>query len=321
MQCIKKTALDIQNKDSQVITVLGPTATGKTRLAVELARRLHGEIISADSRQVYRGMDLGTGKDLAEYDVEGQTVPYHLIDVAEPGEEYNVSKFQYAAYQAMKDIRERGHQVVLCGGSGMYIEALLKGYRLAPVPPLPELRKELEKKSDEELTRLLASYHPLHNHTDTCERARLLHAVELEIYYAAHPELEAASQAVPSVILGICGERNLIRSRITSRLKERLENGMIEEIEKLLENGVPTERLLKYGLEYRYITLYLQGRLSENEMFAKLNTAIHQFSKRQMTWFRKMERDGFEIHWLDVAWSLEEKMEKSLEIIARYGIS
>ena len=309
-----------KNKDSHIVTLLGPTATGKTQLAVNLAYQLDGEIVSADSRQVYKGMDIGTGKDLSDYDVQGVSVPYHLIDVAEPGEEYNVSKFQYAAYQAIADIRARGHRVVLCGGSGMYIEALLKGYRLAPVPPQPELRQQLEQKSDEELISILASYHPLHNHTDTCERPRLLHAVELEIYYAAHPELKAESQSLPAVILGLCGDRDLIRSRITSRLKQRLENGMIEEIAQLLKQGVPAERLLKYGLEYRFITLYLQGQLSKNEMFEKLNIAIHQFSKRQMTWFRKMERDGFEIHWLDVSWSMEEKMKKSLEIIENYGI-
>lgn len=287
--------------DGQIITVLGPTATGKTRLAVRLARDFNAEIISADSRQVYRGMDIGTGKDLADYVIDGQQIPYHLIDIAEPGEEYNVAQFQRAAYQAMDEISARRREVLLCGGSGMYIAALLGGYRLSPIERDEKLYAELEQKSDEELTELLASYHPLHNHTDTCERARLLKAVEIECYYAQHPEWKQLVREVPSVIIGLMGDRDGIRSRITDRLRQRLDEGMIEEVDSLIKNGASTRQLLKYGLEYKFVTMYLLGQISKEEMFTKLNTAIHQFSKRQMTWFRKMERDGFVIHWIDIA--------------------
>ena len=216
-------------RDEEIVTVLGPTATGKTRLAVRIARDFGGEIISADSRQVYRGMDIGTGKDLADYVIDGQMIPYHLIDIAEPGVEYNVAQYQQAAYVAMDDIRSRGHVIVLCGGSGMYVEALLGGYRLAPVTRDPQLYAELSAKTDEELTEILQSFRALHNHTDTCERPRLIKAVEIECYYQQHPEWKDVTRKIPSVIIGLCGDRDLIRSRITRRLKERLENGMVEE--------------------------------------------------------------------------------------------
>lgn len=292
----------IQSKqDEEIVTVLGPTATGKTRLAVRIARDFGGEIVSADSRQVYRGMDIGTGKDLGDYRIDNQLVPYHLIDIAEPGEEYNVAQYQQAAYEAMDHIRARGHEIVLCGGSGMYIEALLGGYRLAPVTRDPQLYAELQSKTDEQLTELLKSFRQLHNHTDTCERHRLIKAVEIEYYYQQHPEWKDVTRKIPSVIIGLCGNRDLIRSRITLRLKERLENGMIEEVKTLIAQGANVQQLLRYGLEYKFVTMYLMGSISEGEMFAKLNTAIHQFSKRQMTWFRKMERSGFVIHWIDIA--------------------
>jgi tRNA dimethylallyltransferase len=288
-------------RDDEIITVLGPTATGKTRLAVRIARDFGAEIISADSRQVYRGMDIGTGKDLDDYMVDGQVIPYHLIDIAEPGVEYNVAQYQQAAYVAMDAIRARGREIVLCGGSGMYIEALLGGYRLAPITRDPQLYDELSAKSDEELTEILKSFRALHNHTDTCERPRLIKAVEIEYYYQQHPEWKDATRKVPSVIIGLCGDRDMIRSKITRRLKERLENGMIEEVDSLIKNGANVNQLLRYGLEYKFVTMYLLNQISKEEMFEKLNTAIHQFSKRQMTWFRKMERSGFVINWVDIS--------------------
>jgi len=289
-----------QKKSNEIITVLGPTATGKTKLAVRLARDLNGEIISADSRQVYRGMDIGTGKDLSDYTLDGQTIPCHLTDIAEPGTEYNVAQFQVAAYQAMNEIRGRGREVILCGGSGMYIEALLKGYRLSPITRDEEVFAQLNAKTDEELTDILASFGPLHNHTDTCERDRLLKAVEIELYYQKHPEWRELSQPIPSLIIGIAGDRDKIRAKITSRLKERLEHGMIEEVQNLIAAGANPSQLIKYGLEYKYVTLYLQGVLDWNTMFEKLNIAIHQFSKRQMTWYRRMERNGMKINWIEV---------------------
>lgn len=288
-------------RDDEIITVLGPTATGKTRLAVRIARDFAAEIISADSRQVYRGMDIGTGKDLDDYVVDGQTIPYYLIDIAEPGVEYNVAQYQQAAYVAMDEIRAHGHEIVLCGGSGMYIEALLGGYRLAPITRDPQLYAELSAKTDEELTEILKSFRALHNHTDTCERPRLIKAVEIEYYYQQHPEWKDVTRTVPSVIIGLCGDRDLIRARITRRLKERLDNGMIDEVENLIKQGANVNQLLRYGLEYKFVTMFLLGEIGKEEMFVKLNTAIHQFSKRQMTWFRKMERSGFEIHWMDIS--------------------
>lgn len=285
----------------EIITVLGPTATGKTRLAVRLAQDVDGEIISADSRQVYHGMDIGTGKDLADYTLNGRSTPYHLIDIAEPGSEYNVARFQQAAYEAIDAIREREKEVVLCGGSGMYIEALLRGYRLSPITRDEQLYAELNAKSDEELIAMLQSFRTLHNHTDTCERKRLIKAIEIEIYYQQHPEWKEHAPAIPATIIGLTGDRDLIRSRITQRLRERLDHGMIEEIEELLRKGVDSQQLIRYGLEYKFVTLYLLGEIERETMFEKLNIAIHQFSKRQMTWFRGMERRGLTIHWIDIA--------------------
>lgn len=291
-----------------IITILGPTATGKTSLATALAQRINAEIISADSRQVYRRMDIGTGKDLADYNINGQTIPYHLIDIVEPGIEYNVFQYQQLAHQAIKDIESRGKNIIICGGSGMYIEALLKGYKLFPVPDNPTLRQQLEQRSDEELTQMLASFKALHNHTDTCERPRLIRAIEIEIYYQEHPELMDSCQPVPSFVFGLKGDRDLIRSRITQRLKERLKNGMVDEVRQLIDSGVSKNQLIRYGLEYKFLTQYLQNQLDYDTMFKKLNVAIHQFSKRQMTWFRKMEREGFNIHWMDISLPVEEKL-------------
>lgn len=284
----------------QIVTVLGPTATGKTRLAVRIARDFGAEIISADSRQVYTGMDIGTGKDLADYTIDNQQIPYHLIDIVEPGTEYNVAQYQQAAYAALDDIRARGREVVLCGGSGMYIEAVLGGFRLSPITRDEKLYAELSAKSDEELIEMLKSFRALHNHTDTCERKRLIKAVEIEIYYHEHPEWQDLTRKVPSLIFGTTGDRDLVRSRITHRLHQRLQEGMIDEVDRLIKQGASVDQLLRYGLEYKYVTMYLLGRIGREEMEEKLNVAIHQFSKRQMTYYRKMERSGFKIHWVDI---------------------
>lgn len=293
----------------EIITILGPTATGKTQFAVALAPFFNAEIVSADSRQVYREMDLGTGKDLEEYG----NIPYHLLDVVEPGIEYNIFQYQQAAIKAIKNIQERNKKVILCGGSGMYIEAILKGYKLFQVPDNKILRNELETCSDEELIEELKNLRALHNHTDTCERPRLIRAIEIEKYYVEHPELHETATAIPSKIIGIKGDRDFIRTKITKRLWQRLEEGMIEEVEQLIRKGTSTEQLIRYGLEYKFLTHFLQGKISREEMIEKLNIAIHQFSKRQMTWFRKMEREGFNIHWIDVEWSMEEKIQRALE--------
>lgn len=293
----------------RIITILGPTATGKTKVAVALAKELDAEIVSADSRQVYKGMDIGTGKDAAEYEIDGTPIPVHLIDIAEPGSEYNIFQYQQAAIPIIKDIQDRHKTVILCGGSGMYVDALLKGYKLFPVPENPELRADWEHRGDDELEKLLTSFRNLHNKTDIETRERLYRALEIEYYYQEHPELAAISQPVPSIIFGLCGERDRIREKITTRLRQRLEEGMIEEVQQLIDNGVNPNQLIRYGLEYKFITWYLQGKMDYQTMFDRLNVAIHQFSKRQMTWFRKMERDGFTIHWIDVKLPLSEKID------------
>lgn len=298
-----------------IITILGPTASGKTTLAVKLSYQIDAEIISADSRQVYRGMDIGTGKDLSEYFFNEKKIPYHLIDIAEAGTEYNVFQYQQDAHHALNEIKKRGKNVVFCGGSGMYIEAVLKGYKLFEVPENRELREELTLKTDEELIILLQQYRSLHNQTDSSERARLIRAIEIENYYQQHPVATQYNKPTDSMIFGIKGDRDVIRQRITHRLKERLENGMIEEVETLIQKGVSIDQLLRYGLEYKFITFYLQNKIDRETLFTRLNIAIHQFSKRQMTWFRKMERAGFIIHWIDVEWMEEEKLAYCLKKI------
>lgn len=291
-----------------IITILGPTATGKTRLAALLAKELKAEIVSADSRQVYRDMNIGTGKDLDDYRIGNITIPYHLIDIVNPGLEYNIFLYQQDAVKAINYIQSKKKQVILCGGSGMYIEALLKGYKLFPVPENQLLRKEVEQKSEEELISLLTSFRTIHNVTDTCEHSRLLRAIEIEYYYREHPELSEFAKPIPSLIFGLKGDRDIIRNKITLRLKHRLENGMIEEVNNLIKRGVNPNLLIRYGLEYKFITLFLLKEIDYNTLFKRLNTAIHQFSKRQMTWFRKMERDGFKINWIDISLDEEEKI-------------
>lgn len=293
-----------------LITILGPTASGKTPLAAALAHRLDTEIISADSRQVYRRMDLGTGKDLADYVVGGHPVPYHLIDIVEPGYKYNVFEYQRDFLKAYEDIRRRGMIPVLCGGTGMYLEAVLKGYRLLPVPENPELRRELEGKSLEELTSILSSYKKLHNSTDVDTVKRAVRAIEIEEYYKEQDVQTRAFPEIKSLIIGVEISREQRREKITRRLKQRLEEGMVDEVKGLLDSGISPDSLIYYGLEYKYLTLYAIGRLTYEEMFSQLETAIHQFAKRQMTWFRGMERRGLSVHWIDAALPMEKKLEQ-----------
>ena len=292
-----------------LITILGPTASGKTLLAVALADRLHTEIISADSRQVYRRMNLGTGKDLADYEIGGHKIPYHLIDIVEPGYKYNVFEFQRDFLKAYEDIRGRGMLPVLCGGTGMYLESVLKGYRLLPVPENPELRERLSSKSLEELTSILASYKKLHNSTDVDTAKRAVRAIEIEEYYCSQPVEAREFPVIRSLIVGVDIGREQRREKITRRLRQRLDEGMVDEVRSLLAEGIKPEDLIYYGLEYKYLTLYATGQMSYEEMSGQLETAIHQFAKRQMTWFRGMERRGFTIHWVDAALPVEEKLE------------
>jgi len=298
-----------------LITVLGPTASGKTRFAACLAEKINGEIISGDSRQVYQGMNLGTGKDYSDYNVNGKNIPYHLVDIAKPGYKYSVYEFQQDFCKVFREITNRKKIPVLCGGSGMYVDSVLQGYRLIYVPVNPDLLKQLEKESMSNLTKILASFKKLHNVTDISSRERLIRAIEIETYYKNHPEAEANYPEIYSLIIGIRFDREDRRKRITERLKDRLKNGMVEEVESLMNSGVSPEILIYYGLEYKYITLYLLQKLSREEMFIKLETAIHQFAKRQMTWFRGMERKGVKIHWLDGRLPMEEKIERALRLL------
>ncbi len=298
-----------------LVTILGPTASGKTPLAVALAYRLGAEIISGDSRQVYRRMDLGTGKDLADYVVDGKRIPYHLIDIVEPGYKYNVFEFQRDFLQAYDDIRQRGVLPILCGGTGMYIESVLKGYKLLPVPENPELRASLADKSLDELTTILAGYKKLHNSTDVDTVKRAIRAIEIEEYYRQQPVSAREFPAINSLVIGVDIDRDLRRTKITRRLKQRLDEGMVDEVRALLDAGIPAEDLIYYGLEYKYLTLYAVGQLTYDEMFHQLEIAIHQFAKRQMTWFRGMERRGFNIHWIDASLPMDQKVEEIVGLI------
>ncbi|MFC2111071.1 tRNA (adenosine(37)-N6)-dimethylallyltransferase MiaA [Bacteroidota bacterium] len=293
-----------------MITILGPTATGKTQLAAQLANVINAEIISADSRQVYKGMDIGTGKDLNDYNVNNKSISYHLIDIVEPGYEYNVYEFQKDFLTAYNDIIKRKKEVVLCGGTGMYIEAILKGYKLIKVPDNIDLRNELSGLTDEELILLLKSFKSVHNVTDTNDRQRLVRAIEIQSYYSNHLELVSQYPKIDNTIFGIKFEREIIRKRITQRLRNRLEKeDMLDEIKTLLNKGVKAEQLKFYGLEYKYLTQYIVGEISFDKMFELLNIAIHQFAKRQMTWFRRMEKNAYKIYWIDGNLSIEEKLE------------
>lgn len=291
-----------------LLSIVGPTASGKTSLAVRIAAALGGEVISADSRQVYRGMDIGTGKDLAEYRLGDRQVPYHLIDIADAGYKYNVFEYQRDFVKAWEDCRKREVVPVLCGGSGLYVEAVLKGYKLLAVPVNEELRLSLAGMELPELAARLSTYKKLHNTTEIDTLKRAVRAIEIEEYYRTHPYEEKDFPQIRSLIVGVDVSREVRRERITRRLHERLQNGMVEEVQGILDRGIPPEDLIYYGLEYKFVTLYLTGQLSYREMVEQLNIAIHQFAKRQMTWFRKMEREGFEIRWLDAGLALEEKL-------------
>ena len=289
-----------RNEKYDLVSVVGPTACGKTSLAVELALSVPGaEIISADSRQVYRGMDIGTGKDIAEYTRDGVTVPSHLLDIVDAGEKYNLFEFQRDFLASYDNIRNRGAFPVMCGGSGLYVESVLKGYRLLPVPENPALRAALEEKSLEELTALLATYKQLHNNTDTDNKKRAIRAIEIEEYYRTCPVEERYFPQINALTVGVMVDREVRRERISRRLRQRLDNGMVEEVKRLLDSGLEPEQLIYYGLEYKYLTLYLTGAMEYDKMVAELEIAIHQFAKRQMTWFRGMEKRGVKIHWLD----------------------
>jgi len=299
----------------QMITILGPTASGKTPLAAALAKEIDGEIISADSRQVYRRMDIGTGKDLADYD----GVPYHLIDICEPGTKYNLFQYQQDFFDAYNNIIGKGKTPILCGGTGLYIEAVLKGYKLSPVPQNQELRDRLEGKSLTELTQILMALKEkngsnMHNTTDVDSCQRAIRAIEIETYNIEHPMPLRELPPIPSLIVGVNIDREQRREKITRRLKARLEGGMVDEVKALLDEGIPAEDLIYYGLEYKFVTEYLIGKTTYEEMFQRLEIAIHQFAKRQMTWFRGMERRGFKIHWIEVMQPMDEKVKEILRI-------
>ena len=291
-----------------LITILGPTASGKTTLAARLAYEMHTEVISGDSRQVYRRMDLGTGKDLEDYVVEGIQVPYHLIDIVEPGTKYNVFEYQRDFLKVYEELRGEGKVPVLCGGTGLYLESVLRGYRLMPVPENEALRTVLAGKSLEELTEMLKSYKQLHNTTDVDTPKRAIRAIEIEEYYRNHPAEGRDFPSIHALVVGIDIGRETRRRKISERLKQRLEHGMLDEIRDLLSEGIPAENLIYYGLEYKYLTQYVIGELTYEEMYRKLEIAIHQFAKRQMTWFRGMERRGIQIHWLEASSPMEDKV-------------
>ncbi|SFW17984.1 tRNA dimethylallyltransferase [Prevotellaceae bacterium HUN156] len=298
----------------KLITILGPTASGKTPVAAHLAKEIGGEIISADSRQVYRRMDIGTGKDLDDY----LGVPYHLIDICEPGTKYNLFQYQQDFFDAYQDIQRRGVTPILCGGTGLYIEAVLKGYKLSPVPQNQALRDSLEGKSLAELTQMLEALKAktgsnMHNKTDVDSCQRAIRAIEIETYNLENPVPRRELPPVDSLIIGIDIDREHRREKITRRLKARLEEGMVEEVKGLLDEGIPAEDLIYYGLEYKFVTEYLVGKITYDEMFQRLEIAIHQFAKRQMTWFRGMERRGFTIHWIDALQPMEDKVAQIIE--------
>ena len=296
----------------ELITIVGPTASGKTALAAALAARLDTEIISADSRQLYRGMDIGTGKDLADYVVDGKSIPYHLIDICDPGYKYNVFEYQHDFFRVFTSLRDRGLVPILCGGTGLYIEAVLKGYKLLDVPPNPALRERLREKSLPELEILLASYKVLHNKTDVDSVQRAIRAIEIEEFYRTQAPDVREYAPLNSLLVGVAIDRELRREKISKRLRARLDEGMVDEVRRILSNGVAPEDLIYYGLEYKFLTLYLIGKLTYEEMVSQLEIAIHQFAKRQMTWFRGMERRGCTIHWLDATLPMADKVEQIL---------
>lgn len=299
----------------ELITIIGPTASGKTAFAAALAARLDTEIISGDSRQVYRSMDIGTGKDLADYVVDGKQIPYHLIDICNPGDKYNVFEYQHDFHKAFEEIRKKGKLPILCGGTGMYIESVLRGFKLLDVPQNPALRESLKGKSLVELELILASYKVLHNKTDVDSAQRAIRAIEIEEFYKTEAPDKREYAPINSLIIGVDIDRELRREKISRRLRARLDEGMVDEVRAILSTGVKPEDLIYYGLEYKFLTLYIIGQLTYDEMVSQLEIAIHQFAKRQMTWFRGMERRGLHIHWLDATLPTEEKINNVLALI------
>lgn len=299
----------------ELITIIGPTASGKTAFAAALAARLDTEIISGDSRQVYRSMDIGTGKDLADYVVDGKQIPYHLIDICNPGDKYNVFEYQHDFHKAFEEIRKKGKLPILCGGTGMYIESVLRGFKLLDVPQNPALRESLKGKSLVELEQILASYKVLHNKTDVDSAQRAIRAIEIEEFYKTEAPDKREYAPINSLIIGVDIDRELRREKISRRLRARLDEGMVDEVRAILATGVKPEDLIYYGLEYKFLTLYIIGQLTYDEMVSQLEIAIHQFAKRQMTWFRGMERRGLHIHWLDATLPTEEKINNVLALI------
>jgi tRNA dimethylallyltransferase len=303
------------NFSYDLLVVTGPTASGKTALAAKIAQRVGAEIISADSRQVYRGMNLGTGKDYDDYLVNGFPIPCHLIDIADPGYKYNVFEYQRDFNKVYADLKKRKKFPIVCGGSGMYADSIITGYKMFEVPPDTGLRCELEKKSMEELKEILATFKNLHNTTDTDSKKRVIRAIEIEHSNKNKGNIRSAFPKLKVLLVGVLFDRDTRRRRISERLKQRLDNGMIDEVKDLIAKGINTDTLIYYGLEYKFITLYLTGKLSYHEMASDLEIAIHQFAKRQMTWFRGMERRGIKIHWIDGMLSMEEKVEMVIELL------
>lgn len=305
----------MEKNKTNLIVVLGPTATGKTRFAAHLAHTIQGEIISADSRQVYRQMDLGTGKDYDDYVVQGRTIRTHLIDICDPGEKYNVHRYQKDFYTVFERVRQHGRIPILCGGTGMYIEAVTKGYTLPPVAVNEALRTQLKDKTLKELQEILSDYKQLHNVSDTMSHERALRAIEIADYLQSHPDDRMPGPEIVPLFLGMQIEREVCRQRIATRLHQRLKAGMVEEVKGLLASGITPEDLVYYGLEYKFITLFLTDELDYDTMVQKLYIAICQFSKRQMTWFRRMERNGTTIHWIDALLDQDQKLKQALAIM------
>ncbi len=300
--------------ENRLIAIIGPTASGKTKVAVDLALKINSQIISGDSRQVYRGMDIGTGKDIEEYTVEGKTIPYHLIDIVDAGYKYNIHEFQKDFFEAYQLARETTDYPILCGGSGLYVESVTRGYNLLSVPPNPDLQEELNNKTLEELKAILSSLRPLHNTSDTETKRRAIRAIEIAEYQNKHPQQKHDYPTLKTLFIGVDIERELRRENISRRLEERLQNGMLEEVQGLLERLKP-EDLIYYGLEYKFTTLYLTGQITYEAMKTQLEIAIHQFAKRQMTWYRGMERRGIEINWISSKLTPEEKNNRILHLM------
>jgi len=311
---IKNVTVEL-NTIYDLLVVTGPTASGKTSLAAAISYKLGGEIISADSRQVYRGMNLGTGKDYEDYLINGIQIPCHLIDIADPGYKFNVFEYQREFFKVYSDLKKRNIFPVVCGGSGMYADSIITGYKMFEVPPDSGLRIELEKKTMEELKNILLTFRNLHNTTDIDTKKRVIRAIEIEHFTTNKRKQKSESPKIKPLVVGVIFERDSRRRRITDRLKQRLDSGMIDEVKNLIDNGINTETLIYYGLEYKFITLYLTGKISYEEMFRDLEIAIHQFAKRQMTWFRGMERRGIKIHWINGEIPIEDKVEKVMELL------